>query len=245
MIELDDIDALAAEFVLGTLTHEERADVSRRRASEPALDAAIIAWERRLGPLIAAIPTVNPDPLLFGRIREQIGREQIGRGGNVVQFASREEQLRKSSRGWRSAAIGMTAVAAALAGVIGWRETARPPTMPTTYVAVLQADKTSPAFLMTVDTKTQMFAVRALTSPAEQGKGYELWLVNDKLDKPLSLGMVEGGQADVRPMDRNGIDKGLFMNATFAVSLEPHGGSPTGVPTGPVLFSGKLFQTTP
>jgi anti-sigma-K factor RskA len=52
------------------------------------------------------------------------------------------------------------------------------------------------------------------------------------------------GDMHVMPMN-DGPDTALFMNATFAVSLEPEGGSPTGSPTGPVLFSGKLFKSTP
>lgn len=245
MSELDDMDGLgemegqAAEYVLGTLSRAERAEVARRRVDDRALDAAILAWERRLAPLNAAVKPVNPDPQLFERLREQIGLVR-----NVVSFKAREDKLRRSSRGWRNAAVGMGALAACLTGVIAYREVTKA-LMPTTYVAVLQADKASPAFVMTVDTQTKMFAVRALTSPAEQGKGYELWLVNDKLDKPMSLGMVEGKDMLVRPMEKGSVDRGLFMDATFAVSLEPEGGSPTGSPTGPVLFSGKLYQTTP
>ena len=51
MSEMDDIDAIAGEYVLGTLDADERADVTARRAREPALDNAIRAWEQRLSPL--------------------------------------------------------------------------------------------------------------------------------------------------------------------------------------------------
>lgn len=240
MSELDDIDALAAEYVLGTLTHDERLDVAARRGRERALDAAIAAWERRLGPLIAAVPEVAPDAALFDRIRSEIGKPNT-----VVAFKAREESLLRRSRGWRNAAIGMGALAASLAGFIAWHQSFTPHHMAQTYVAVLQQDKSSPALLLTVDTAKQMFAVRALTRPQEPGKTYELWLVHDGLKQPKSLGVVQEGDMEVRPLGGGGIDKSMFMNATFAVSLEPEGGSPTGVPTGPVLFSGKLYQTTP
>jgi anti-sigma-K factor RskA len=39
-------------------------------------------------------------------------------------------------------------------------------------------------------------------------------------------------------------DPGVVERATFGVSLEPEGGSPTGRPTGPV-FHAKLIQTVP
>lgn len=239
MIDLDDINALAAEYVLGTLTAAERDGVTMLRVREPALDAAIVAWENRLGPMIALVPDVAPSPQLLDRIRAQIRP-----AGKVIDFKPREAALTRRARGWRNAAIGMTALAASFAGVLGWRETARTP-MASTYVAVLQAGQSSPALLLTVDTAKQMFAVRALTKPSEQGKAYELWLLHDKLPQPKSLGVVPDGDMEVRAVNDSGIDRSMFMNATFAVSLEPAGGSPTGQPTGPVLFTGKLYKTTP
>ena len=239
MIDLDDINALAAEYVLGTLTAAERDGVTMLRVREPALDAAIVAWENRLGPMIALVPDVAPSPQLLDRIRAQIRP-----AGKVIDFKPREAALTRRAHGWRNAAIGMTALAASFAGVLGWRETARTP-MASTYVAVLQAGQSSPALLLTVDTAKQMFAVRALTKPSEQGKSYELWLLHDKLPQPKSLGVVPDGDMEVRAVNDSGIDRSMFMNATFAVSLEPAGGSPTGQPTGPVLFTGKLYQTTP
>jgi anti-sigma-K factor RskA len=38
---------------------------------------------------------------------------------------------------------------------------------------------------------------------------------------------------------------GVSEGAVLAVSLEPHGGSPTGQPTGPVVYSGKLILENP
>ncbi len=49
MTELDDIDGLAGEYVLGTLTRAERAEVEERRATDAVLDKAIHAWERGWG----------------------------------------------------------------------------------------------------------------------------------------------------------------------------------------------------
>lgn len=240
MTELDDMDALAAEYVLGTLTAAERADVSLRRAREPALESAIAAWERRLGPMIAVVPELPAPAHLFERIRAQIKS-----AGRVVGLTTREADLSRRVGVWRNATIGMTALAACLAGVIGWREPVpTPPATSTRYVALLQADKTSPGLMLSVDTEKKVFALRALSKPQERGKAYELWLVNDKLAQPKSLGLVPS-DLEVRPLDGNGVDRSLFMDGTFAVSLEPEGGSPTGQPTGPVLFTGKLYQMTP
>jgi anti-sigma-K factor RskA len=36
-----------------------------------------------------------------------------------------------------------------------------------------------------------------------------------------------------------------LRNAVYAVSLEPAGGSKSGAPSGPVLFTGKAFESLP
>ena len=52
MTEDDDIDGLAGEYVLGSLSADERREVGSRRRADRALEAAIGAWEQRLAPLI-------------------------------------------------------------------------------------------------------------------------------------------------------------------------------------------------
>lgn len=239
MTELDDIDGLAAEYVLGTLSHEERQTVAERRAADKALDRAIEAWERRLSPLVETVAPVAPSPNLYNKIRAQIGLSQ-----HVVSLKAREHALARRANRWRNAFAGATALAASLAGVIVYRD-AVVPTEATQYVAVLNAGSDMPAFLLTVDTKTNMCVITAVNPPQQSDKTYQVWMVSDKMPKPKSLGMVnKPGEMQTMPMQA-GPEMDLFMNASFAVSVEPMGGSPTGLPTGPVLFSGKLVQATP
>ncbi len=274
MTDLDDMDALAGEYVLGTLDRDERIAVAMRREKEPALDKAIRAWERRLGSMIELVPPVAPPPNLYSKIRAQIGLS-----ANVISLKTHELELIRRATRWRRATMGITALAACLAGVIGWREVehrqvvsqqvaaletakveqqrllaehaaelqtvkAEQAKMPTQYVAVMQANKDAPAFLMTVDTKTMKCVISAVAAPKQKDKSYEVWMVHEKMPKPKSLGVYAEGDMKPMPMDPNA-DNSMFMNATFAVSLEPEGGSPTGGPTGPVLFTGKLVQATP
>lgn len=239
MTELDDIDGLAAEYVLGTLSHEERQTVAERRAADKALDRAIEAWERRLSPLVETVAPVAPSPNLYNKIRAQIGLSQ-----HVVSLKAREHALARRANRWRNAFAGATALAASLAGVIVYRD-AVVPKEATQYVAVLNAGSDMPAFLLTVDTKTNMCVITAVNPPQQSDKTYQVWMVSDKMPKPKSLGMVnKPGEMQMMPMQA-GPEMDLFMNASFAVSVEPMGGSPTGLPTGPVLFSGKLVQATP
>jgi anti-sigma-K factor RskA len=274
MTELDDIDALAAEFVLGTLSREERNAVIERRQTDAALEKAIIAWETRLGPLVQVVPSMLPPPNLYNKIRAQIGLAT-----NVVSLRAREQHLARRAIRWRTATFAMGALAAALFGVLGWREIENrwrldaqvallekakqeqialhekyaaeiaalkdeQNKLAKQYVAVLHTEKEAPAFLLTVDTRSHVCVISAIAAPKQENKSYEVWLVHDKLPKPKSLGVYKEGDMKPMPMD-SGPDADMFMNATFAVSLEPEGGSPTGGPTGPVLFSGKFVQSTP
>ena len=72
MTEEDDIDGLAAEYVLGSLGSAERAEVDARRRTDTSLAAAIEAWQRRLGPLSEQAPGVEPPPHLFDTILSRI-----------------------------------------------------------------------------------------------------------------------------------------------------------------------------
>ena len=152
MTELDDIEALAAEYVLGTLSREERRDVAARREKEPRLDAAIAAWERRLGPLaeVVASGCAAAEPL-----QQDPRADRPFRACRLAQGA-RADARRAAPTAGAGRRVGMTALAASLAGVVGWQEYQRQQ-MPTQYVAVLQAGESTPAFLLTVDTKTNMF----------------------------------------------------------------------------------------
>jgi anti-sigma-K factor RskA len=123
MTEEDDIDGLAAEYVLGSLSPAERAQVEARRSSEAALGAAIEAWQVRLGPLNEQVPGVEPPPELFARILTRIG-DQSGtevRGADVVPF--RRGQTRQ-----RGLATVVSALAACLALALVWFEHTQPPT---------------------------------------------------------------------------------------------------------------------
>jgi hypothetical protein len=78
MSEKDDIDALAGEYVLGSLDGAERAAVEARRKADAALDGAITAWERRLGPLSEREPGIEPSGHLRGRILARISAQPGG-----------------------------------------------------------------------------------------------------------------------------------------------------------------------
>jgi hypothetical protein len=112
------------------------------------------------------------------------------------------------------------------------------------YVALLQGQAGGPAFILTVDGATKNFTVRKVGATPEPGKSFELWLISDKLPRPRSLGVIGGGDFTVRPV-LSSYDADVINAATYAVTVEPAGGSPSGQPTSAPVFSGKLIETVP
>ncbi len=97
---------------------------------------------------------------------------------------------------------------------------------------------------MTVDVATKTFTVRRAGVDPEGSKSYELWMVSDKFTQPRSLGII--GKTDFTPKAQlASYDKDTVDNATYAITLEPQGGSPTGQPTSAPIFAGKLIEIMP
>ena len=236
MTERDDLDVLAGEYVLGTLEAVERTAVSARRQREVPLDAAIEAWEQRLWPLIETMPAIRPPAGLKARIEDRLDAGSP-ESGSVVRLVV----LERRARAWRRVAVAASALAACLLVAIGVRELTRPQAA-NSYVAVFQKDDASPAFLLTVDLEARTLAVRAVAAQAHPGKSYQLWIASDRLGPaPQSLGLIEDANGPTRRA--LGYDRALVEQATFGVSLEPAGGSPTGRPTGPA-FHAKLISAS-
>jgi anti-sigma-K factor RskA len=242
MSDAEEIEALAGEYVLGPLDAAERAAIAARRSREPALDAAILAWERRLAPLDERAPTVEPPEGLFARILAEIeGHPAQGAGGAEI------IELSRRLRRWQTAALAGGAVAAALAIALlreDFRDEGVQRPEPSNFVAVLQKDAASPAFLVQVDLNSRLLTVRPVAAESQPGKSYELWIIHDKLGAPKSLGVIADQGFTVRPT-LSGYDPSVVETALYAVTLEPQGGSRTGQPTSPPLWTGKLVRATP
>jgi anti-sigma-K factor RskA len=227
------MEELAAEFALGTLNAAELADAERLMAEDAEFAGMVMAWERRLIPLALALEPMAAPPRVRGAVMRAIA-------GDAPQADPIVAWKRKASA-WRTATLGASAIAAALAAFIFVGK----PTGPLTeqrYVAVLQAEGPGPAFLASIDLASGSISVRTMGAPPQPGKSYELWALGGGRDKPQSLGVID---ASFRiPASTLGkVDPAVLGDTLFAVSLEPEGGSPTSQPTGPVMFTGKLVAT--
>lgn len=354
----DDLDALAAEYVLGTLPSDERAHAEALIVIDPGFVEIVRQWERRLGELNVMVEAVEPPADLWGKIKTEIAAvapgDQVGltlaeptpptdaakteatteakskseqsallgalveslalpegeAEGEAVSKAAESETrsetapeaelegksaagfalqppspsslsppkiersvevfyLARRVRRWRRLAAASGALAAVLAALVVVSQVdpglipvggfhvpllfARPvaPASPAVavspgsrLVAVLQQEPSSPAFLLTIDPASRTLTVRTVSATEQAGHSYELWLIAPHSKKPLSLGLVGGGEYTQRPLPA-GFDVDTMRAATYIVSFEPAGGSKSGAPSGPILFTGKLVESVP
>jgi len=130
MAEEEDIDGLAAEYVLGSLDKAERKAVNARRKTDAALISAIEAWERRLGPLNEYAPGVEPPSHLLDSILARIPKQKL----RTIRSAE-AVPLHTAAKSWRSRAI-----AAAVVLAVGWLVYVQPRTT-TTQVAGMDCNR--------------------------------------------------------------------------------------------------------
>jgi anti-sigma-K factor RskA len=275
----DDVDGFAAEYVLGTLDADERAQADALRLVDPGFAAKVLEWERRLGELNVLVAPVEPPIAVWERIKA--GLESTGQSEHLhlpevspavrgpVAPSAEIIDLTQRMRRWRGLTIITGTLAASFIGLVlareyrpevlppDWRhkpqvvervvekpvEVVREGARPAQFVAAFQKDEQSPAFLLTVDIDKRTVTVRQVAAEKLSDKTYQLWIATAPGAAPRSLGLVENSDFTVRAA-LSDYDPAVISNATFGISLEPLGGSPTGAPTGPVIHA-RLVQATP
>ncbi len=220
-------DALAAEYVAGTLRGRARARFEALLPSHPALQRAVADWQRRLLPLTAAVVPQRPPARVWRAIEQRLWP------------APAPLPWWQRLGPWRALSGVALAGLVGLAVLVGRPAPAEPP-----VVVVLQSTGGDPAVgggvVASFSADGQALVARPLTPVALRAdRVLELWWAPEK-GRPSSLGLIRADGVTVLPKGRlPGGLKGSGIDH-LAVSVEPPGGSPTGQPTGPVVFFGRL-----
>jgi anti-sigma-K factor RskA len=235
-----EIDIQAAEYVLGTLSAEERAAFEAVLATSEAARQAVAAWEQRLAPLGEEVADVTPPGFVWDGIEKAL--PEPSRPAPTVSLQHERDQapslasLLRSRNRWRSAAYVAAALAAALAFFSIDRVLVNNQETGASYVAVVSRGGNEPALIIRVDLATNTVFVRPVATEVPQGHSLELWYIGEG-KAPESMGLVDRASEKIPLPAGASIEK-----ANFAVTVEPKGGSPTGGPTGPVVYSGQLLK---
>jgi anti-sigma-K factor RskA len=230
-------DILAAEYVVGALSADERRIVSARIDADPAFARLVERWEADLSPMADGFQPVEPpasvkralDQRLFATTAAPEAPAQTGGG------------LWSSLAFWR----GLSAAAVIGLAVLAARpQLVEPPLPPAPQanrlVASLAPQQSDVHYFVVYDARTADIGLSHVTGERESGKDFELWVIESG-QNPVSLGVVPSGATVHLAVDRALREK-IESGAVFAISLEPQGGSPTGKPTGPVVASGDLRE---
>ncbi|HYP57890.1 MAG TPA: anti-sigma factor [Beijerinckia sp.] len=232
-----DYDIDAAEYVLGTLSAEERAAFAALVARDASARQALHAWEARLAPLNAAVPEIAPPPAVWDAIEaslDNLPRFTVLEGGQAADITI--AKLQRSRARWRGGALAAGALAASLAFLVTDRALLHAPQQPKSYIAAVNRGGDQPALIVRVDLATGNVFVRPVAAEVPSGKSLELWYIGEG-KAPKSMGLIDKDPLKMPVPGGATVDK-----ATFAVTVEPQGGSPTGGPTGPIVYSGQLIQ---
>jgi anti-sigma-K factor RskA len=224
-------DRLAADYVTGTLRGPARRRFEALLPAHPLLRNAVRQWQSRLMPLTVSVEPEKPPAAVWKRIESRIG------GAAPVAAAPARKSWWGELAVWRSLAAFATVAAISLSVLLGMPGPAQAPIVVVLSSTGAPADGAiQPAsFVASISGDGRALVTKPLTQVNLQAdRALELWAVPPQ-GAPRSLGLISAQGTTI-------VKKGRVLDntAALAVSLEPPGGSPTGAPTGPVLWAGKL-----
>jgi anti-sigma-K factor RskA len=222
------LEALSAQYVLGTLSRPARDRLDRLSRENESVAAAVRRWQNRLLPLADSLPPVDPPARVWSAILRRV-------------HGQRESSSIWANLGlWRGLTLAGFATALALSVILLSPRSQAPLE---TLVVVLAGQDARPALVASADRSGRVLTVKPLVAvqPASD-RVLQLWALPGQ-GNPRSLGLLPAstsGMGLVRVDLRGPAEQALQNIPALAVSLEPLGGSPTGLPTGPVLYSGPI-----
>jgi anti-sigma-K factor RskA len=219
------IEELAAQYVLGTLRGRARHRFERLCARDAKAFNAVQRWEDRLVDLLAGVVPVAPSALVWDRIKFRVRRES----------AQKPKKAFATFGNWRfAAAAGIAALAIAFGLWSGLG--------PSSSQQLANFVDQQQVQLWTVEAPRDREELRISAGAnlaLDPARAYELWALPGEGAAPVSLGLMpRSGRGTLQLNDAQRL--ALSRSRQIAISLEPWGGSPTGAPTGPVLYVAEV-----
>ena len=217
------LSQLAGAYVLGTLRGPARARFDRLCSQDPVVLAALHRWEDRFLPLLPVLTPVTPNKNVWTQIAQRI------------QGSPAAARPKMPWRRWSLAgALALSLILAVSIRILN---------PPLQTVAALGQKAAPPMWQVLRTRDSSALTIRALQSVQSNAQNaYELWALPGDGKAPVSLGLlprIGHIQRSLTPLQQ----AALLSSNRVAVTLEPAGGSPTGSPTGPVLYVADVVRT--
>ena len=228
-------DRLAAEYVLGTMPRRARRRFEAQLKLSPPLRGLVAEWEARLTPMAASLEPVTPPRRVWRTIEQRI----LGKN------AARQSNWWNRLAFWR-AATGVAAAAVLVLAIVTTTAVQAPPG-PETLMVVVMDDMQTRAPAITASWEPGGYAKRIhlrVIGHAEMAPdtAWELWMLPGKDRDPVSLGLITTHELQTLEIPAQ-IAPELDDAWGLGMTVEPAGGSPSGVPTNPMLYMGPCVKT--
>jgi anti-sigma-K factor RskA len=216
------VDRLAAEYALGTLRGGARRRFERWLVS-PQVRSMVIDWEERLAGLEPPLEKVTPSTAVWRGIERRLELARVRRAPAM-----------------RWLAIAASVLLFGMLGVFALREIGifTPPEIATQRATIAADPQTIYWRVELLGDNQELLVHVQSTHPLDADKAHELWILPAQ-GNPVSLGLLPA--SGVQRQTLTAAQRAALVGAKqLAVSVEPSGGSPTGLPTGPVIHVADL-----
>ena len=211
--------ALAADYAIGLMPPTARRRFEHLLQGDALLRAELAHWLEHLNLLT--------EPLVEQPVPDRVWQAIVAR----IEPQTLHVPTKRPFWNWlRLSALACSLLIALSVGLLYNRDNVQ-------YKATLLSGTAQPA--LGIEAHADYLNVRPLELAAvDTGRSLQLWAIPVE-GKPVSLGLIPR-DGDGRIVLSQSQQQLIRIPVVLAVSLEPQGGSPTGQPTGPVLYQGPL-----
>ncbi|MEM5470705.1 anti-sigma factor [Hoeflea sp. AS60] len=226
------------EVVLGLASETEMAEIEALCAADADIAAQL---ERARSRFAALDDTADIMPLpddLWQRVETSLDAKEPD-GSSAAQSADiiKLVPLQKAVSKWRATALSGLAAALLLAVGLGWSllNVAEP-----TIIAVLLDSQGQPIALVEGNDNNKTLITLLENARVPDDRVMQVWTKPEEDGSPVSLGLLAAARS--RTLSVDGLPPPR-ADQLYEITYEPLGGSPTNLPTGPIL--GKGFAKLP
>lgn len=210
----------AAYYVMGAMDTDERRRFNEFLLQNDDARMAVAYWEDRLELLNQLPPPMEPSALVKLRIERSI--DELS------------PRTQKPTVLWQKLGLWRLATAALLVLSVGLFMLREP--VPSYIVVLTVPGQTQPGWMLTSYDGTSVELKPLVATQVPEGKVLEFWTKAEGWDKPVSLGLVDPDRSLSTQLEEL---SAITPNQLFELTIEQQGGSPTGLPTGPVQYIGR------